>query len=142
MFLYSSWLQLPLATRFKLADAFSIPKKGATEVFSNTISKDGYEVKDIEEKMTVEAMQDYLGLVDGGEDVNQLFTMVVEKINYVPLPPIVQQEVVTKTTVTETVVRPIVEEALPIEKVEESKETLETAKQEITHAETKKSSKK
>jgi len=57
MILYSRWLELPLLTRVKLAEQFGIPKTGATEVFSNVVMKDGYAIKDIEEKLTLEAMQ-------------------------------------------------------------------------------------
>lgn len=140
MFLYSLWLELPFVTRIQLADAFGIPKKGATEVFSNSIIKDGYDIKDIEAKLSMEAMQDFLGLVDGGDDMNELFKLVVEKVTYVPPAPVVAQEVVVKTTVTETVTRPV-EHALsqsPVEDLEKEivKETSES------HAETKKSTKK
>jgi hypothetical protein len=147
IFFYSKWLELPLATRQKLAQVFNIPKTGATEVSSNIIVKDGYAVKDIEEKMSIEAMQDYLGAVDGGDDLSVLFDQVVEKAIYVPTPPMISQEVVVKTTVTETVVRPvdtIKEVTKQIEEVPLSQDQLPpTTTNEIKHDEkTKKGGKK
>jgi hypothetical protein len=118
MFSYSKWLDLPLATRVKLAEIFGITKTGATEVASNHVIKDGYAIKDLEEKLTPEAMQEYLGAVDG-EDAN-LFDLVIEEVMYVPPAPVVAQEIITKTTITETIVKPVeqasvVEEAEPVE---------------------------
>lgn len=66
--MYSKWLSLSLETRNKIAVAFDIQKKGATEVFSNTIKSDGYMVQDIEGALTVKAMQDYLGSTETDKD--------------------------------------------------------------------------
>jgi len=61
MIMYSWWLSTPLSTRHKIAEQFKIVKKGATEVFNNTIKSDGYVLKDIETAITVESMQAYTG---------------------------------------------------------------------------------
>lgn len=61
MMLYSAWLRLPIATRHKIASIFKIPKTGATEVVSNDVVKDGYNINDIESALTKEALQNYLG---------------------------------------------------------------------------------
>lgn len=60
MFLYSHWLSLPLLRRIEIANIFGIEKKGSTEVFNDTIKSDGYYIKDVEEKITVESLQKYL----------------------------------------------------------------------------------
>ncbi len=60
MFLYHHWLELPISTRHKIAAMFGIIKKGSTEVFDNTIKSDGYLVKDIETKLTKEAIKAHL----------------------------------------------------------------------------------
>lgn len=153
MILYSRWLELPLLTRVQLAEQFGIPKTGATEVSSNIVVKDGYAIKDIEDKITLEAMQAYIEPVDGGDDFEYVFNRVIEKIMYVPPKPVISQEVITRTTVTETIVKPVsaVEEKVPgTLEVEKAKELLDTAEiieeggvlTEQTHAETKKSIKK
>lgn len=141
-FSYSKWLELPLTTRVKLAGVFGVAKTGATEVFSNSVVKDGYAIKDLEEKMTREAMEAYLEPASYSEDDN-LFDLVVEKVSYVAPAPITAQEVITKTTVTETVVRPV--DIPPTqEQFERAKEVLKETEivKEETHAETKKSTKK
>ncbi len=59
--LYSSWLRLPINTRHAIARDFNIPKKGATEVVSNEIVRDGFNVNDLENALTIEAIQKYVG---------------------------------------------------------------------------------
>lgn len=61
MMVYSAWLKLPITTRHKLAVIFKIPKKGATEVVSDDVVKDGYNIHDIDTSITKEAMQVFLG---------------------------------------------------------------------------------
>lgn len=78
MILYSKWLALPLATRHKLAEQFNITKTGYTQVNSNVVTHDGYDVHDIESAMTVPAMQIYLDSDD--DNVNLLFTLTVDKV--------------------------------------------------------------
>ncbi len=149
MFQYSKWLEQPLTTRVKLAEIFGVPKTGATEVASNHVVKDGYAIKDLEEKVTEEAMAVYLEPASYGEDDN-LFALVIEKATYVAPVPVVAQEIITKTTVTETVVRPVASLETAEKAIEEINRTQETPTvvenvPEITetpHAETKKSSKK
>ena len=60
MFLYSKWQELPLQTRHKIAAQFNIPKRGPTEVFDNQIKSDGYPIKEIEERLNVLSIADYL----------------------------------------------------------------------------------
>jgi len=78
MLLYSRWCALTLPTRNKLAEIFGIEKKGATEVASNVVKHDGYLVEDIEQAMTVEAMQKYLSA--GNTDISELWNMTIDKI--------------------------------------------------------------
>lgn len=150
MLRYSKWLELPFATRVKLAEIFDLKRVGAVEVASNQVVKDGYSLKELEEKITTDTMQAYLDTFDGGEDDDILFDLVVEKATYVPTAPVAAQEIITKTTVTETVVRPVASLETAEKAIEEINRTQETPTvvenvPEITetpHAETKKSSKK
>lgn len=77
MILYSRWCALHLATRIKIAEAFGIVKKGSTEVHSNTIKSDGYVIKDIEDALTLEAMQKYLHCQN--DDVGFVFNLLIDK---------------------------------------------------------------
>lgn len=78
MILYSSWLNLPLATRHKIADAFGIIKKGSTHVVDNTIQSDGFLIKEVEEALNVDALQKYLGSEE--TDMKILFDMLAKKV--------------------------------------------------------------
>jgi len=82
MFLYSKWFQTALATRDKIAKDFGIERKNGIEVFANEVKSDGYLVKDIEEKLTKEAMQQILNTTE--DELAVLFDMLVEKYEYVP----------------------------------------------------------
>lgn len=78
MFFYSKWCALSLPTRIKIAEIFGIPKKGSTEVFNNTIKSDGYEIKDIESKLTMSALQ--ILLATDMDDLSVLFDIMVQKV--------------------------------------------------------------
>lgn len=78
MFLYSHWQNLSLPTRAKIASEFGIVKKGPTEVFANTIKSDGYFIKDIEEALTLNNLQNYLGTSETDHDV--LWNYLVDKV--------------------------------------------------------------
>jgi len=77
LFLFGQWLELHIATRHKIAEAFGIQKKGPTEVFNNTIKSDGYLLKDIEEKLNVDALQKYTG--SDSTDMMILWKLMVDK---------------------------------------------------------------
>lgn len=61
MFLYSSWLRLPLSTRAELARVFGVSKSSPTHVQDNVVVSDGYKVHDIEAALSVAAIQVYIG---------------------------------------------------------------------------------
>ncbi len=61
MFLYHKWLELPIQTRIRIASEFGIIKKGSTHVVDNQIQSDGYSVKDVEQALNVDAIQQKLG---------------------------------------------------------------------------------
>lgn len=82
MFLYSKWFQTALVTRDKIAKDFGIERKNGIEVFANEVKSDGYLVKDIEEKLTKESMQQILNTTE--DELAVLFDMLVEKYEYVP----------------------------------------------------------
>lgn len=78
VFMYSRWMALPLSTKAKLATQFGIPKNGAIEVYANTIKSDGYLVHDIENALTLNAMQKFLGSDE--TDGNILWEYLINKI--------------------------------------------------------------
>lgn len=59
-FYYTRWLELPLATRISLALVFGIAKIRPTHVSDNRVADDGYNVKDIENALSLENIQKYL----------------------------------------------------------------------------------
>ncbi len=78
MILYSRWVALSLPTRNKIAQLFSITKKGATQVDSNVVKHDGYVIEDIEAALTQEAMENFLGLRFASPEL--LWEAVVNKV--------------------------------------------------------------
>lgn len=79
MFLYHQWTQLPINTRIAIAKQFGILKKGSTEVVDNQIKSDGYNIKEIEEALNVDALQTYLSTDES--DMTKLWERLVEKTN-------------------------------------------------------------
>ncbi len=47
-FSFSTWANLPINTRIKLANHYGVIKKGSTHVMGNEIVSDGYNMKDVE----------------------------------------------------------------------------------------------
>lgn len=92
MFLYHLWLELPLATRDKIANEFGIERKGAVEVFSNTVKNDGYLIKEIESSLSLSSLQNYLGTEESSLPI--LWGWLIDKIE--GKNPEVILEVVTK----------------------------------------------
>ena len=76
---FSNWLALPLSTRQKIATEFNIAKRGSTHVVDNKIQSDGYLVHEVENALTVEALQLYLGMMDE-KDMNVLWERLVARI--------------------------------------------------------------
>ena len=76
--MYSKWMALPLSTKGKLAQQFGIPKNGAIEVYANTIKSDGFLVHDIENALTLDSMQKFLGTEE--TDVTILWDYLINKI--------------------------------------------------------------
>jgi hypothetical protein len=80
MFLYSRWLSLPITTRIKIASDFGIIKKGSTHVVDNKIQSDGYVISEVEEALTVPALQKYLNTDE--TDMSILWSMLVADDKY------------------------------------------------------------
>lgn len=78
MFLFSHWLELNINTRHKIAAQFDIIKRGSTEVVENTIKSDGYNIKEIEAALNVDAIQTYLDTQEA--DMTKLWVGLVNKI--------------------------------------------------------------
>jgi hypothetical protein len=79
MILYSRWVALPLSTRHQIAKLFNIRQQGAVEVNSNEISKDGYDITEIESILTVEALQKYLNAPE--KDLTLLWEMLLQSLD-------------------------------------------------------------
>lgn len=75
---YTKWTNVPLSTRIKIAEQFNIPKVRSTHVFNDVVQDDGYNVKDMENALTVPAMQAYLNSTE--TDLMILFQQTVDKI--------------------------------------------------------------
>lgn len=107
---YTSWLSLPLPTRAKIAHLFGIAKIRSTHVSNDVVIDDGYNIKQVEEAITVPALQSHL---DSEEtDVHVLFRMLVDKVEGrepVSAPMAMIDEPEPSVTVTPA----IVEESLP-----------------------------
>lgn len=91
MIKYSNWISTPFITRVKIAQEFGIAKLRATHVSDNVVVDDGYNVKDIESALNVEAMQVFLNSKE--EDVEVLFTLVIDRIEN-PLIPAAPEPVI------------------------------------------------
>jgi hypothetical protein len=78
MLLYSRWLALSLATRNRIAQLFNIPKTGATEVVSNEIKSDGYDIQHIESALTAKAMNEFLKT--GNLSLEEVWTRLVSAV--------------------------------------------------------------
>jgi hypothetical protein len=76
MFKYSKWLELPFDTRMKIATMMGVEKKGAIEVFQDKVVKDGYSVKELEDAITTESVQSFLGSIEN--DPTILWDKLVE----------------------------------------------------------------
>ena len=76
--MYHAWMNLPLTTRYEIASQFGIIKKNPTHVFDNVVKDDGFIIKDIEEALTIDALQKYLGNTE--TDHTLLWNMTLDKI--------------------------------------------------------------
>lgn len=94
MFLYSKWLSLDLPTRIKIAEIFDIIKRGSTHVVDNRIQSDGYNIEEVEAKLSVENLQKYLVTKESDPHVLwDLFTARLEgkEVEQVIEPPLEQK---------------------------------------------------
>lgn len=76
MLQYSKWMSLSLPTRIKIANHFGIPKLRSTHVSNDVVIDDGYNVKDIENALTIEALQNHLNSVE--DDFNILLVLFID----------------------------------------------------------------
>lgn len=77
MISYSRWRSLPLHTRVLIATQFGIAKVGPTHVVDNRVESDGYLFEDVENAITVPAVQEYTGSKE--TDLNALWDLLIEK---------------------------------------------------------------
>lgn len=81
MFAYTLWLNLSLATRNKIAKEFNIAKTSSIEVVDNYVKSDGFRVHDVENALTVQSLQSFLGTEES--DMAVLWVEMVKKIESV-----------------------------------------------------------
>lgn len=95
-FLYSNWLALSITTRMKIAVAFKIPKTGSTHVSNNVIQSDGYEIKAVEQALSLANIQAYLETREINNELlwHQLIDKVEGRVTPLPAPEIKPLEVV------------------------------------------------
>ncbi len=99
VFLYSHWNRLPLATRQAIAAAFGIAKTQSTHVSDNRIVADGYKIEDVENALTVERIQEYVGTKE--KDMTTLFDLMVAKAEGKTAAPPVQVIAESATPIVE-----------------------------------------
>lgn len=51
MFHYSSWLEISLPNRMKIANYYGVQKKGSTHVMGDKVISDGYDIKEVEKML-------------------------------------------------------------------------------------------
>lgn len=93
---YTKWLALGLGTRVKLAQVFGIAKLRSTHVSDNHVMDDGYNIKDVENAMSVPSLQTYLNSAE--TDIIVLFQMAIDKVEG-KTTPIIDEAIVTSAEV-------------------------------------------
>jgi hypothetical protein len=84
---YSKWTELSLGTRTKIAETLGIPKVRSTHVSDNRVVDDGYNIKDIENVLSVSSLQTYFNSTE--TDVFKLYQMLVDKMEGRYVEPVV-----------------------------------------------------
>lgn len=102
---YSKWLALPLPLRMKLAQEFGIAKTGSTHVQGSEILSDGFKVQDVENTLSIEALQVFTELKS--KDVDVLWAATLEKADPKPVEVVVEPvPVVPDQTLEESNAKP------------------------------------
>ncbi len=78
MFLYSKWLELPLSTREQIAQKFGIARIRSIHVSDNRVVDDGYNPKDIDICVNIEAIQHFINSTES--DYNILWSLFIDII--------------------------------------------------------------
>jgi hypothetical protein len=114
MLFYSRWLSLPINVRHTLATHFGITKSMPTHVQDNRVVVDGYRVEDVENTLTVIAMQNFAA--SDSTDMAELFELSVLKVSpehsklFVPTPIEIPAVVPQPVAVSMPEVQPVVAE--------------------------------
>lgn len=109
MFSYAKWRTLPMHVRNDIAVQFGIPKSGTTHVDSNQIVSDGYKVEDIDAKLTPEAIQEYVGVINS--DMEVVWDMMIDKVQGIePKEEVVVPEAVPEIPIESSPVEPTLTE--------------------------------
>lgn len=135
MFPYSLWCSLPIQKRHEIALKFNIPKKGSTEVFSNTIKSDGYLVQDIDNAFALENVQRVLDVTETDSAI--LWSYIVDGL---PAPTIEIVELIEEVKLEPTSEQILEEVVKVIEETpkEEKKDKIDVIKTPTTPSKPKK----
>lgn len=96
--LYSRWREVQLSTRHKIAEIFGFKKVRSTHVVNNEISDDGFNVKDIEEALALDKLQNFLN--NPSTDINYLFNLTVDTLEGKMPEVIIVPEIIAKPVET------------------------------------------
>lgn len=78
MIFYSSWLNLSISVRHQIAQDFGILKKSPTHVQDNVVVNDGYVIQDVENALSIENIQNHLGVGKQEENLDILWVMLID----------------------------------------------------------------
>lgn len=127
MILYSTWLKTKLDVRHKIAAAFGIPKSNPTHVADNQVVQDGFQVEEIEGKLTVPAMQEYLSSKE--TDPNLLFDQLVLSVTTPEFKANIPPEPIVPGTVEDSMSKPEkIKQQKPVVKEKTKKAAKKTTK--------------
>lgn len=97
-------MSIPLPTRQKIAHEFGIAKVRSISVVNDVVMDDGYDIRNVENSLSVEAMQNFTESKE--KDPNTLLDLVIAKVNAVV------------EVIPQPIIPPIIEKPKPVDKTE------------------------
>lgn len=76
---YSTWLEVPLATRNAIAERLGFRRIRSIHVSGDRVVDDGFDVREVEHALSVPSLQSHLG--SEKDDANDLFREMVYRID-------------------------------------------------------------
>lgn len=116
---YSKWSETSLGTRNLIAQIFGIPKIRSTHVVDNKVMDDGYNIKQVEEVVSVSNIKNYLDnrALDAETDIVKLFNYLVDKVEGRPTGVFMPEPVKEEPIKVEVKVEEPVETKIKMKKV-------------------------